>query len=375
MPLSAVPNERDVAIVAALAGLPGMGPVRLRAVLAQRSPAKAYELLTQGRFNEIAELKSVPGLRADDLATWRYQLSHLGPSELLAAHADLGIEIDWSPEGVSIGRLRDDPDPPLMIFQLGANIDTQVPSVAIVGTRRCTAYGRSVAARLGSELADAGVTVVSGVATGIDGAAQRSALDSGGGAVIGIVGSGLDVVYPQRHRSLWADLARYGTLLSEYPVGTPPARWRFPARNRLIAALADIVVVVESGERGGSLHTVESALERDRLVMAVPGPITNPASIGTNRLLGEGCPPVTCTEDILAALGFVAPALKPNFVPEKAEPQLESVLEAMGWEPATIDELLLRTSLGLDELGSRLMTLRVAGKIVETGGWWERNSA
>lgn len=374
-------TDRQRAIVAALAGLPGMGPVRLRAVLAQRNPEVVYELITSGRFEAISELRSVPGLRADDLSTWRWHLSRISADDILAAHAERDITIDWSPDGVSIDRFRHDPDPPHMLFRLGAPIDTSQPCVAIVGTRRCSGYGRSVAASLGSDLTYAGVNVVSGVAIGIDGAAQRAALDchmdSGRvGNVIGIVGSGLDVVYPQRHRALWADLARHGTLLSEYPVGTPPAKWRFPARNRLIASLADIVVVVESREAGGSLHTVESAIERDRLVMAVPGPITSEASAGTNRLLAEGCPPVTSAEDVLVALGLVGNGrtsqLPAATVHDDGNRALRSVLDAMGWEPTTVDELVLRTSLGLDELAASLMTLRVSGRVVETGGWWER---
>ena len=249
------------------------------------------------------------------------------------------------------------------------------PRVAIVGTRRCTAYGRSVASELAADLARAGVAVVSGVAAGIDGVAQRAALDAGG-YVVGVVGTGLDQVYPRVNAELWHRLAAHGTLLGEYPLGTPPAKWHFPARNRLIAALSDVVVVIESPERGGSMYTVDAALERDRLVMAVPGPVTSRTSEGPNRLLAEGAGVARDAADVLVALGNMAPA-SPRRTdhgdpPDAVVAAHVAVLDALGWEAATVDELMLRAAADLTVISVALRELQAHGIVEETGGWWER---
>ena len=179
-----------------------------------------------------------------------------------------------------------------------------MPRVAIVGTRRCTRYGFDLARELGADLAAAGVQVVSGLALGIDGAAHRGALDAAGGAPpIGVVASGLDVVYPRAPPAAVGGGRHRGSLLSECPLGTAPEAWRFPARNRIIAALADAVVVVESAGAGGSMYTVEEALARDRPVLAVPGSVRSAASAGTNRLLAEGAGVARDADDVLAAIG------------------------------------------------------------------------
>src|SRR5262249_15322114 len=147
------------------------------------------------------------------------------------------------------------------------------PRVGLVGTRRCTPTGKSVARQLGRELAACGVAVVSGLAIGIDGCAHQGALAARAAPPVGVVGSRLDVVYPKSHRRLWDDVAAAGVLLSEAPLGAPPEPWRFPARNRILAALSDVVVVVESHAAGGSMHTVRAAVDRGIPVMAVPGSV------------------------------------------------------------------------------------------------------
>src|SRR5262249_38747100 len=151
--------------------------------------------------------------------------------------------------------------------------------------------GIDVAFELGRDLAAAGVAVVSGLAVGIDASAHAGALHAATSPPIAVVGSGLDVIYPRRNAVLWREVERRGLVLSQAPLGALPEKWRFPARNRLIAALADAVVVVESGTTGGSLHTVTEAVRRDRVVYAVPGPVRSDASAGTNRLLADGAVP------------------------------------------------------------------------------------
>ena len=182
--------------------------------------------------------------------------------------------------------------------------------MALVGTRSPTRYGIGVAAQFGADLAALGVSVVSGLALGIDGAAHEGATASGA-PPIAVVAGGLDDPYPRRNARLWARVAEQGAVYSESPAGVRTEKWRFPVRNRLLAMLSDVVVVVESRHRGGALYTVEAAAARGIPVGAVPGSIRSPTSEGTNRLLADGCFPVCGVDDILTALalrGVLLPA-------------------------------------------------------------------
>jgi DNA processing protein len=214
--------------------------------------------------------------------------------------------------------------------------------------------------------------VVSGLALGIDAAAHVGAL-RGGAPPIAVVGSGLDVVYPRGNRTLWAQVASAGVMLTEAPLGAAPVAWRFPARNRLIAALADVVVVVESHERGGSLSTVAEAARRDRPVMAVPGPIRSPASAGTNRLLADGCAPVCGLDDVLVALGLSAGRDRAARE-RRPEPDADGavVLDALGWHAASLEQLAMRCGLDVGRLVVALERLRLTGWVDDRGGWFER---
>lgn len=288
------PPERGVH-AAALASLPRATPRRLDRLLRRQDPAKVWKKVETGQM-----AKWVAG---DDLHdVWR---DHARGTDLAAVAEQLESLDAWVTTPASRQHpfaLIHDLDPAPILFRRGRVPAPTAPAVAIVGTRRCTPTGRSVAMELGSGLASAGVTVVSGLALGIDGAAHRGALAADGAPVVGVVGSGLDVVYPRGNRDLWEAVSAAGTLLTEAPLGAEPEGWRFPARNRLLAALADVVVVVESKRAGGSMHTVEEAIRREVTVMAVPGSVRNPAAAGTNLLLSEGCAPACSTEDVLVAL-------------------------------------------------------------------------
>lgn len=267
--------------------------------------------------------------------------------------------------------LADDPKPPAQLYVDGDVAVLDRPRVAIIGTRRCSSSGRDVARELGRELADAGVCVVSGLAYGIDGAAHGGALQ-GSAPPAAVVGTGLDVIYPPRHRDLWRAVAAKGVVVSEYAPGTPPERWRFPARNRIIAALADVVVVVESHAGGGSLHTVEAALERGRTVMAVPGSVRNPASAGTNALLAAGSPPARDAEDVLVALGLEPAVWERTSAPPVPEGDLGAVLDAVGWLPSTLEQIADRLDAPLGPVAVHLLTLVGDGWISQNAGWYER---
>jgi DNA processing protein len=295
-----------------------------------------------------------------------------------ARHAEADLHVGWRGDGGIPAALAEDVEPPGVLFRRGSLDVLEGPRVAIVGTRRCTRYGRDVAFDLGLDLAAAGVRVVSGLAAGIDAAAHRGALGGGGAPPVGVVGTGLDIVYPRSSADLWRDVAQHGLLLSEAPLGAPAARWRFPARNRLVAALADAVVVVESSTKGGSMYTVEEALRRDRPVLAVPGSVRSPASSGTNALLVEGATVCRGAADVLTLLDLtVAPDRQVGAAGGRASRSLPGgdaglVLDAVGWEPAETTGLALRTGLDLGRLALAIDQLEAGGWLTRSGAWVEQ---
>jgi len=359
---------------AALARLPGMGPRRLAALLAEAAPDEAWRRVRAGRGLDGPGLRRALGTRAGELvARWRAAAAGLDPAAewRRLAGAGVGAAVHGGPDYPPA--LAGDVEPPAVLFHRGDPAVLTGLRVAIVGTRRCSSTGAAVATELGRDLAAAGVAVVSGLASGIDAAAHRGALAAGGAPPIGVVGSGLDTVYPRGQERLWRDVAAAGVLLSEAPLGGAPERWRFPARNRVIAALADVVVVVESHRRGGSLHTVDEADRRGVEVMVVPGSVRNPAAAGTNELLADGRPPACSADDVLVALGLatVGRAGGPDRRPLPS-PDDRRVLEAVGWQPVSLDQVALRTGLGVAELAAALDRLADTGWVARHGGWYER---
>ncbi len=285
----------------ALLHLSGMGPARIRWLLSRHDPIEVVARIRAGEFPAPIE-EAPPGVKPTHIAEWRSEIAGIDPKGLLRDQYDRGWTV-LHPDD-SGWPFADEPEPPLLVFCAG-DVDLLAfgPSVAIVGTRRCTSVGRNVAYRMGLELAEAGVAVVSGLALGIDAAAHKGVLD-GGGVAVGVVGTGLDVVYPRRNQLLWDAVIDNGLLISEYPAGMGPARWRFPARNRLIASLADATVIVESHGRGGSLLTAEESAERGKPVLAVPGSVLSPAADGTNGLIVDGALPTRDASDVLVSLGW-----------------------------------------------------------------------
>ena len=351
------------AALVALTGLPAMGPVRLHALLDAYDPDEAWARVVRGDVPLVAERLRL---------LWRDASSRVDADAVWAAHVDAGVQVLTAADVAFPRVLAEDPEPPAVLFVRGSLDALATRRVAIVGTRRCTWSGRLVARSLGRELTEAGVCVVSGLALGIDGEAHSGALEVPGAAPVAVVGTGLDVVYPTRHQRLWDAVAAAGAVVSEYPLGTQPERWRFPARNRLIAALGEVVVVVESTERGGSMHTVDAALERDRVVLAVPGPVRSAVSAGTNGLLAAGCPPCRDAGDALVALGLT-PRTGGDAQPTTVDdPDLARVLDALGWEPTTLDELAERLDAPLGPVAVHLTRLANAGWVVQRSGWWER---
>ncbi len=347
-----------IALVA-LSGLSGLGPIRLSALLdaADGDPGRAWALVRAGLPARVP-VPGVTATRATVVADWRAAARAVDLDDVAEQHRRAGVRILLPSDPTWPPALLDGPDPPRVLFARGDVDLLTAISVAVIGTRRCTAAGAAIARGFGRDLGAAGVPVVSGLALGIDGAAHRGVLDAGG-APVGVVGTGLDHCYPVRHRALWDAVGDAGVLCSEYPLGTPPERWRFPARNRIIAALACALVVVESDRRGGSMTTVDAALSYGTDVFAVPGPVRSPQSTGTNQLLHDGSGFVRDAADLLAALGSVvwAPSVEqPTGIaaPGAASPEDEIAsdprLLALGDGPAAVAAVLSAAPASVEEI-------------------------
>lgn len=271
--------------------------------------------------------------------------------------------------------LHDLADPPAVLFGAGRadvlGVVAQDPAVTVVGTRRASPYGTEVAYALGRGLAASGVPVVSGLALGIDGTAHRGCLD-GGGVPVAVVASGPDVVYPRRHRSLHERVREAGIVVSELPPGAEPYRWSFPARNRIMAGLARMTVVVEAADPSGSLITADFAKDLGRCVAAVPGRITSSVSRGTNNLLKDGATPIGGTEDILDELFGVGAHALPEAGPGPGpdDPLLLRVLEAAD-ACDSVDEVARAAGVSAAETRAALGRLEAEGYLVrrDLGGW------
>jgi len=271
------------------------------------------------------------------------------------------------------GALRTIPDCPVLLYCRGTLDWLDHPAVAIIGARTATDYGRRVATSFAAELAALGITIVSGAAYGVDAAAHRGALASGGGTVA-VLGCGIDVVYPRAHADLFRDIAGNGLLLSEYPVGTKPEGFRFPARNRIISGLVQGVVVVEATERSGSLITARLALDQGREVFAVPGRIDSLKSAGTHRLIQQGAHLVHTAGDILEGLTWNTGAAPVGTKPAASEgglavtAQEQKLLDSLDTYPLDIDALIRQTGLAIIELHGLLLQLELKGLVRQLPG-------
>lgn len=368
-----LPHE---AHVAALACLEGVGPARLRWLLGLGPPQEVWERVSAGRLPR----RSAASPPIDDQlrSSWVEHARRIDPAALWRRCVEGGIGVvTLGAAGYPVA-LADDPEPPVVLFHRGDPDVLVGPRVAIVGTRRATGYGRRHAANFAEQLSAAGVSVVSGLALGIDAAAHAGAVRADAAPPVGIVGAGLDAPCPRRNLELAEQVARRGVLLSEVPPGVGAAPWRFPVRNRVIAALADAVVVIESPGAGGSMHTVREALARDRAVLAMPGPIDSPASEGTIGLIADGAGVCARVEDILAAIGHVAPSgaavSDRRSVEERPEPHgaAAAVLERVGWRPLSVEQLARECGLGFVEVAAALAQLESAGWVERHDGWVER---
>jgi DNA processing protein len=339
----------------------GIGPVRFRALLDHfGDPQAAWEappaaLRTAGLPEQIVE--NMLQVRANvDL------------NGLMAELEAKGVKLlTWMDEGFP-RRLKEIDQPPPVLYVRGELTPKDEWAVAIVGTRKMTHYGEEVAQEIAAFLARNNVTVVSGLALGVDAVAHQAALDAGG-RTIAVLGSGVDQIYPRQNRKLAEAMLESGAILSDYPLGTPPEGVNFPPRNRIISGLSIASVVVEAGNKSGALITAQFALEQGREVFAVPGKIFSPASKGTNRLIREGAHPLLGPEDLFQALDLAmvtehqtARKVLPADATEAA------LFAAIGYEPVHIDEIGRQTNLPIEKVSATLALMELKGMVRQVGG-------
>ncbi len=260
------------------------------------------------------------------------------------------------------------PDPPKKLFIRGKLPAKRVKTVAIVGTRKPSAYGREIATKIASECAKNSIVVVSGLALGIDSIAHRAAIDSGG-KTIAVLANGVDKIYPRSHEDLGQKILQTnGAILSEYPNNTPARPWQFLARNRIVSGLADAVVIIEAASRSGTLSTANHALDQGKEIFAVPGNITSPLSAGCNQLIKNGANPLTSVEDLLDFL-----------IPDRFEKQTQLfkgdtreenvILEFLSKNGTTSSDIIIKqTKLSASEFNQAITMLELEGLVLNNGG-------
>jgi DNA processing protein len=345
----------------ALTLVPGLGSARLRALLAEaREPG---ELLSAPRSQ----------LRALRLTTEeQYYLvggyARRDAEGIRAAAERLGVSILSPYEEEYPTTLRQIWDPPHILYVRGDLAALNEVAVAVVGSRRCSVYGREVAFAFSRDLARLGLSIVSGMALGIDSQAHLGALE-GGGKTVAVLGSGVDVIYPRSHRRLYERIVEHGCVVSEFRPGTYAAAQNFPIRNRIISGLSVGTLIPEASEFSGSLITARLTLEQNRELWAVPGNVTNAGSYGPNHLIRQGARPVTCAQDVLEDLPLpVLSRLSANCrdgeVLAPAVGRERQVLECLSSERAThFDQILVETGLNVTDLSSVLVSLEASGKV------------
>lgn len=339
----------------------GIGPMKFRALL------NHFGDLEEAWHADAGELKAA-GLdrRAlDNLMTTRSTISLDGEMEKIERQ---GAKVLTWDDPAYPTRLLNIYDPPPVLYVKGEILDEDQWAVAVVGTRGATVYGKEVARRIAGGLARNGLTIVSGLARGIDSEAHRAALDAGG-RTIAVLGSGVDVIYPAESRKLAQAVVERGALVSEYALGTRPEAGNFPPRNRIISGLSLGAVIVEAGERSGALITADFALEQGREVFAVPGNIFRKKSMGANKLIQQGAKPVLSVEDILEELNLTMVSQQAEVRAIVPENETEAtLLEYITADPVHVDEIRQKSDLPIAQVSSTLALMELKGMVRQVGG-------
>lgn len=341
--------------------VPGIGPMRLKLIL------EALGSIEEAWHASTDELRNI-GLGQKTIEEFVRIRSELDLDEEINRIHSYGFKvISWESDKYPV-RLKEIDSPPPVLYCWGDFDPNDRWAVSIVGTRRMSAYGEAVTQELSSALAMNGITVISGMARGIDGVAHRTALENGG-RTIAVLGSGLDYLYPPEHRQLAKEISENGVVATDYPLGTRPEARNFPPRNRIISGLGLVVVIVEAGEGSGALITAHFALDQGREVFAVPGKIHSRTSVGTNQLIRDGAIPFLSVEDVLEALNFdviVRQEVINEFMPEDEVERM--VYEKLSFEPIHVDAIRAACGLPVSKITASLAMLELKGRARQIGG-------
>jgi DNA processing protein len=361
------PRDDELAAYLALSQVPGIGAVRLRTLLAAFGSAGGALLAPYGA------LAALPGFGPAAAGAVRSARRRSG-EEILESLARVGGAVIRPGEAAYPPLLAEIGEPPAVLYALGDLTLLTRPAAALVGSRDHSPYGAEAARLLAAGVARAGAVVVSGMARGLDAVAHLAALDAGG-TTVGVLGNGLGVIYPAANRALYERVAAHGCLVTELPPGERPRVSTFPRRNRIIAGLAGVTVVIEAAVGSGALITADCALEEGRSVLAVPGPITSPTSTGCNKLIQQGAKPALTAGDVLEEIGLVAAAgaapreaaQAPEWPADLSGPQ-RTLCESLGAAPAHVDALVRATGLDSGDVLAALTDLELRGLVVQRPG-------
>jgi DNA processing protein len=339
----------------------GLGPIRIRHLRSQ------FDRLEDAWFASPDDLMSagLPASALEHLVTLRQKLD---PASLLEDVQRAEAWVLTLDDESYPALLREIINAPVVLYGRGNLLPQDERSVAMVGTRRASGYGKEMTKQLAGSLASAGITVISGLAAGIDAAAHQSALDVGGRS-LAVLGSGIDVIYPSQHRELSRRIQDAGAIITEYPPGTKPERGNFPMRNRIISGMTLGTVIVEAPERSGSLLTAELAGEQGREVFAVPGNANSPNSRGCNLLIQDGARMVLSAEDILRELDLAHRASSARQAVKRIAPanNIEaSILRQLATEPLHVDELSRACGMSIQTINATLTLMELKGLVFQT---------
>lgn len=369
MAAPARPGDDELAAYLALSQVPGIGSARLRTLVAAFGSAGGALVAPAGA------LAALPGFGLAAAAAVRGARRRAG-AEILEALGRIGAAVLLPGDPAYPPLLAEISEPPAVLYAWGDAGLLARPAAALVGSRNHSSYGAEAARLISAGVSRAGVVVVSGMARGLDAVAHQAALEAGG-TTVGVLGNGFGVVYPAANRALYERVAAEGCLVTELPPGERPRVSTFPRRNRIIAGLAGVTVVVEAAVGSGALITADCALDQGRSVLAVPGPITSPTSAGCNKLIQQGAKPALGAADVLEELGLAAPgaAPAPPLAPAPTWPSdlsgvQRSLCESLGAAaaPAHVDALAGATGLESGAILAALTELELRGLVVQRPG-------
>ncbi len=338
----------------------GVGSLRIRNLIARfKSPTAVLQASTR----ELVEIEGIDKTIAHHIKTTANEQFADEQMTLLAKH-DAKMVTFWDASYPAL--LKKIFDPPAVLFVRGEFAESDARPIGMVGTRSPSSYGRLMAEKFAGELARKGVTIVSGLARGIDTLAHRAALAMGG-RTLAVLGSGVDVIYPDENRKLAEQITKRGALISEFPMGTKPDAPHFPRRNRIISGMSVAILVVEAGQTSGALITADCALDQGRDVYAIPGNINSPKSYGCNQLIQQGAKLIRSAEDVLEGIGgSFGGAQAPVNVP--LAPQEEKVFALLSHEPAHIDVIAQKSQMQTSQALAVLLSLELKNLVKQIAG-------